>query len=763
MTGSRIPIPSKIPQVPKRNLNRPVPSNLQLPKRQADALSLRRDPRTKDVSSIDNDRKRRGRVMFEEDKVQEREEVGEQCDSFDIRYNPNRQFNSAIDLSSDPVGHDQHGNLDVPYEHRSMIPRPLSLKAKSTIDIPTARGKVILKSPPKSVPEDPDSSLPYSDSEYSDDDDAAVKSCEEQRTYNHDVNFETKTRWMEVHSRTLTYTKTSIHQLECKSRVSRSNRPYGRWFVDFKVDVLHEKSTIAFIKGKYIQRSLIKSTFQQVMKTVDDIEIPSDLFDRYGRLKRQFKDHQVIKGTGIWGDELDHEDIFIVDVIHLNEDWADVDLGVKMIKSIIEVAREKGLVPAFVLMDPTFSTRMLQDHSGNQYDQDTDADAYSNIHATNVTNIIRDMGFRRVGISRCFVFATDVLHSSRNLCEEEDRKWDDRIGILGHQFNQFPEMESEEYFGTSINAVSHLSKLANTHPMHWATMTLSEDECLQLYSDIERNFEFVRHDPLYRNVLHIAASEQKPQCVIWLLKHVKKLEYLKVSRNMAGYTPLEELEAKLEKFRTTTPYFDGFPVNAVLCLAALREESRLDAIDRRRIRFGCTCGGCMEGFMSPRTQFALVCKATKTFHKLDRNIYDEDESPWKEQNSDILKYVKPEIQVTLGLSQYLRHGFINIFLHIAEIVESQIIPSTESIKNSAGKQAHNQLHVPGSIFENGTTDAAIQIVFELARDCDEWAGNGEHELEFKEECVKLPRCRNDHEWELVARMCGLKELESISL
>lgn len=68
MTGSHIPTPNKIPQIPKRNPARQAPSSLPFRKRQADPLSLRHDPRTTDISSKDNDRKRSGRVTFGEDK-----------------------------------------------------------------------------------------------------------------------------------------------------------------------------------------------------------------------------------------------------------------------------------------------------------------------------------------------------------------------------------------------------------------------------------------------------------------------------------------------------------------------------------------------------------------------------------------------------------------------------------------------------------------------------------------------------------------------
>ena len=88
----------------------------------------------------------------------------------------------------------------------------------------------------------------------------------------------------------------------------------------------------------------------------------------------------------------------------------------------------------------------------------------------------------------------------------------------------------------------------------------------------------------------MAASEQKIYCVDWLLKNVERLDYLKSSRNIAGHTPLEELEAQLEALRTTTPHFQGFCPYAVICLAALRDEYDINIVECQRMKFGCTCG-----------------------------------------------------------------------------------------------------------------------------------------------------------------------------
>lgn len=253
------------------------------------------------------------------------------------------------------------------------------------------------------------------------------------------------------------------------------------------------------MKGSLIRRNKIRANFQEAIKAVGNTvsEIPADLFERYGRLKWQFKDHRIIKGTGVWRDELDHGDLFIIDIIYLDEDWADMALGAAMVKQVLAVTREEKLNPAFALIDPSFSTQLMKDHmdtKGYPASRDTIVDECS------MKFLLRQSGFRRIGLSRCFGYARDESHPSRKLSADLDRKWDNRVGNLCHQFDISSEMGSDEYFRSGIRADFHLQKLATTHPIHWATMTLPEDQCLQIYKDTKRNFDFVKrkqHSPRY--------------------------------------------------------------------------------------------------------------------------------------------------------------------------------------------------------------------------------------------------------------------------
>lgn len=46
-------------------------------------------------------------------------------------------------------------------------------------------------------------------------------------------------------------------------------------------------------------------------------------FDRFGRLRSEFKTHPIMKGIGIWGQELDHGDLLLIEEVFLVKITAD--------------------------------------------------------------------------------------------------------------------------------------------------------------------------------------------------------------------------------------------------------------------------------------------------------------------------------------------------------------------------------------------------------------------------------------------------------
>ena len=85
--------------------------------------------------------------------------------------------------------------------------------------------------------------------------------------------------------------------------------------------------------------------------------------------------------------------------------------------------------------------------------------------------------------------------------------------------------------------------------------------------------------------------------------------------NNQGYTPLELLQDPLEIKRTylkdsfsnvdVSDYFQGFSLDTVEYLVALRGLSDIKRIQRLRLKYGCTCRECIGVSISPRMKAIL--------------------------------------------------------------------------------------------------------------------------------------------------------------
>ena len=151
-------------------------------------------------------------------------------------------------------------------------------------------------------------------------------------------------------------------------------------------------------------------------------------------------------------------------------------------------------------------------------------------------------------------------------------------------------------------------------PLHYATKAQSDSECVDFYKKYATN-----------NVLHVASSLVKPLSVRWLMENVDPSHNLSSSGNTYGYTPLESLQNELESHRTQQNYmfgtidmsdhFAGFIPEAVDCLMMLHDThdtipNNNTNLSRAQLRYGCICGECLGGFISPRMKALLTSQAS---------------------------------------------------------------------------------------------------------------------------------------------------------
>ena len=75
--------------------------------------------------------------------------------------------------------------------------------------------------------------------------------------------------------------------------------------------------------AKMIRRDKIRGTFWREMEDAcrETGSFAVDLFDRYGRLRKDLQEHPIRKGTGVWGPGLDQDDLLLFSELAVKSAW----------------------------------------------------------------------------------------------------------------------------------------------------------------------------------------------------------------------------------------------------------------------------------------------------------------------------------------------------------------------------------------------------------------------------------------------------------
>lgn len=111
---------------------------------------------------------------------------------------------------------------------------------------------------------------------------------------------------------------------------------------------------VGYCSAKLIRRSIICRNFLEMMHEPSGelSNFGAALFDRYGRLKAEFKTHQVKKGTGIWQDELDEGDILFIDRLHIEPRYRRRGFDRQAADAMVANARKRIYGDFFTIIEP---------------------------------------------------------------------------------------------------------------------------------------------------------------------------------------------------------------------------------------------------------------------------------------------------------------------------------------------------------------------------------------------------------------------------
>jgi GNAT superfamily N-acetyltransferase len=580
---------------------------------------------------------------------------------------------------------------------------------------------------------------------------------------------EYKEKEYEVEERLHTLQSTPPCEVKVKLVVLKDGElaEFQSWLQTIHVTCTLNGKNVGSALSRYIIRDRIRANFWRDMEEPchEMSELAFDLFDRYGYLKDELKNHPVRKGSGVWGEELNKGNLLLIEYIQIDKQWRRQGLGRFVISAMIDKAEKRGTGIGFALLCPGWLNYVVDKEEGDLKTKREKSDARDR-HQVIAETFYRSLAFRRVGASSWFALATDKSHKAYNLLPQAD---------YNPQYEDDEESDDDEdnpsdpsLFFEDRQEYRKLKKMQEKSPLFHAATALPDDECLPLFksfltSNPTPGIEWRKIDRSYDNLLHIAACRGKPKCVQWLIQNIDKDKSLRGARNVKGYTPLEAAQSLAESTRVSMNHgmaticisdkFRGFPTTVVDCISHLKGLQNPSAIEIARIKYGCTCGQCIGGFISPRMKFALLAHSEMTHDELDMFV-DDGPLMWFGQDC-LFEHVAPATKENFRTNKSLREGFRNLFDHIASCLRKNIIPTTQNILQ-VWRDSSEWPPVTKNYLERGGTPAsALSAVFDCAVAKDENTGDGEFMELFRDDIEKLPKCRNDGEFGFVALQCGL--------
>ncbi|KAL2818211.1 hypothetical protein BDW59DRAFT_181913 [Aspergillus cavernicola] len=525
-----------------------------------------------------------------------------------------------------------------------------------------------------------------------------------------------------------------------------------KWLEVIDGQVTHQQDSqspveqIGDCRAFLIRRDRILDRFWEDMEEPEEetADLAFGLFNRFSCLQPQFKDHPVKRGSGVWGDELNNGDILLIEQITIAPTHRRRGVGCKLIRALLELASKK--CSEFVgITAPGILTEELRHEMRRSL---LDENALEIQLTATVLSFFRSLGFRRIGSSRWFGYSPDMQHPSHSLPIHRD--FDLPI------FQRMPTLPNIDRL---INVLS----------------SLEDTTCLAQLQDLFGDAG--PQDPIWEatddqgnTLLHLVSCCSMTESTRWLMQRSPNLLS---QRNAEGDTPLEALESSMEEKRTTRQHmllrldisdrFSGFDEAAISCLALLRgrDPSQLSESEIARLKFGCTCGSCLGGFLSPRLRDMLLFVVEITFDFIYTYGDRLDGDYWCEENEDILDYLPEPIARSLISRKDSRTGLCMLWKHLRTCIKSNMLPTEENILCLVRNSNEWPPHCRNFIQKGGSVSSIATMLFKKTMDLEEY-----YEMEQDENngaANHLPVCRNDREIGVASGMCGYERVTRVQL
>ncbi|KIM34664.1 hypothetical protein M413DRAFT_450130 [Hebeloma cylindrosporum] len=458
------------------------------------------------------------------------------------------------------------------------------------------------------------------------------------------------------------------------------------------------------------------------------------LFDKYSNIRPWLVDGGSQSGSACWGTELSGGNILYVFNMSVKDEYRRRGVGSFLLQKILT---SYCVGHAFCWPTPIASKKSKAEWAQEQAD---------------ITAFYRKNGFRRVGLTSFLAYSPDPFHPSRNLPIASD-----------------PETPSIAFDSANPTASKlTLDELHAQYPLHF---TLARDKSPSIVQTIRAAYQIDAGSIHRRDVngflpVHIATASENVYALRELLEF-DMVEDLKDSKNDGGVTPLEGLEVSMrivKEIMDLRGVWKGHSDEALLCEYLLKNGTGGEAEYIKKNKFGCTCGMCMDGWLSPRMRFQLLAQSEiqgDMLRGFDSAFQLRRPLSASDLFHPVLYYLPKPLQAEIYKTFYV--GFYTLFDGISQILRTpNAIPTPQAVITAAFDI--NPSAVEFYLRKGGKVEYVLDALVDTAKqqsslgdgtfgdmfDVGE-AEDGEHKLGYR----KLVGCVNDLEFELVRLGVGL--------
>ncbi|KAF9245245.1 hypothetical protein BU15DRAFT_41028 [Melanogaster broomeanus] len=523
-----------------------------------------------------------------------------------------------------------------------------------------------------------------------------------------------------------------------------------------------EAGTVGEIAASKIRRSGTRGQLLYALDAESDelLQFGTKVIDKYGRFRPWLVENDYHKGTGCWGTQIDENKapiLYISDVSIPNPELREKGFGSTMLRLLFRSGHlwDNGFAACWPVPDDEFM-RVGTNEAEIQTEQER------------VNHFFRLNGFRRIGRTQFFGYSPNPSHPSRLLPIENDIDPEPNLQ-QSHLVNPFLPPEPE------ILPVLHTAVARDKTPS--VATTIHAARGVDPTSLSAQDQQGLR--PIYVAV----AAENLPAVRALLSSGVR--EDLFKRDNVESMTPLEECAKTMKATRdfseTLIGDWNGYSDESLLIKAALKramghEMPSTDEEYAKERKYGCSCGRCVAGWLSPKMQFRLgdfVYDSASISLMTEHPAFRPREvlTPLEASTEMSLDYIPRHLFPNLYKTFF--KGYVTVFQAVSAVLGrsgpqrgnannylSTCIPTPMAVLTTQAVNFYLQ--------KGGRVEYALDAITHRSKDMSP-LGDGEFDSIWDEVSAdpeddeggvgqlwrSLPRCDNDLEFDLVRRKLGL--------